>query len=136
MQMKQLFLLACTIAAAAGFQAPLASRAGLTLRGNSHASALSQSGGSIRRASKAVLKMVDPEQERLFREREAAEIAARRAKEDEDERKYIQQSSGLNYRKNSQDKLIFAGGLMILIIPFVFVAIAIGTGYVPLDYLR
>lgn len=56
--------------------------------------------------------MVTPEQEAAFRAREDAEIAARRAKEDEDERRYIQQSSGLNFRKNEQDKFIFAGGLL------------------------
>jgi len=55
--------------------------------------------------------MVTPEQEAAFRAREDAEIAAKRAKEDEDERRYIQQSSGINYRKNEQDKFIFAMGM-------------------------
>ena len=54
--------------------------------------------------------MVTPEEEAAFRAREDAEIAARRAKELEDERRYIQQSSGINYRKNEQDKFIFAAG--------------------------
>mmetsp|Transcript_45965 Transcript_45965/g.115261 ORF Transcript_45965/g.115261 Transcript_45965/m.115261 type:complete len:136 (+) Transcript_45965:53-460(+) len=133
---NQLILLACAIASAAAFQAPLASRASLALR-SSQASAL-QSGGVMRKGRTAAgsLKMVDEEQERLFREREAAEIAAKRAQEEENERRYIQQASGLNYRKNNQDGLLAAMGASIIIIPLIFVVIAVATGYIPLDYLR
>merc|ERR1711966_420454 len=54
---------------------------------------------------------------------------------EEDEKRYIQQSSGTGYRKNNQDSLLFAMGASILLIPFIAVAIAIGTGYIPLDYV-
>jgi hypothetical protein len=67
-------------------------------------------GVSLRRPTKTAVMMVTPEEEAAFRAREDAEIAARRAKELEDERRYIQQSSGINYRKNEQDKFIFATG--------------------------
>lgn len=67
-------------------------------------------GVSLRRPTRTAVMMVTPEEEAAFRAREDAEIAARRAKELEDERRYIQQSSGINYRKNEQDKFIFAAG--------------------------
>merc|ERR1711865_78510 len=65
---------------------------------------------------------------------QAEETAAIEAKQDE--QRYIQQSSGVNYRKNDQDSLLFGMGGAIILIPFVAVAIAIGTGYIPLDYVR
>ena len=56
--------------------------------------------------------------------------------EAEMERKYIKENSGTGYRKNKQDGLLFTMGILILLIPFVAVSIAIGTGYIPLDYVR
>ena len=56
--------------------------------------------------------------------------------EAEMERRYRQQNSGVGYRKNNQDGLLFAMGGMILLIPFIAVGITIGTGYIPLEYVR
>ena len=51
-------------------------------------------------------------------------------------KRYQQQNSGMGYRKNKQDGLLFTMGIMILLIPMIAVGIAIGTGYIPLDYVR
>ncbi|EKX36617.1 hypothetical protein GUITHDRAFT_165676 [Guillardia theta CCMP2712] len=65
-------------------------------------------------------------------------ISLRMSEDNEEEmaKKYYEQNSGLGYRKNDQDVLLFATGALILFIPLIFVGIAIATGYVPLDYLR
>lgn len=85
----------------------------LALRSGTSSTGVVRSGARIGgRGTSLVTMKVTPEEEALFRAQEDARIAAKRAQEIEVERRYIQQSSGLNYRKNSQDKFIFAVGTM------------------------
>ena len=158
----------CSLASA--FVAPSANLVNLRLRGSSPALSLGSS--AMRRKGRAqIAMMVTPEEEARFRAAEDAEIARKRAEAAEMEKRYYKENSGLGYRRNEQDGLIFVmgncsfpsllhttlwwllafvsclphpfclpccftPGAMIIILPVVFVGIAIATGYVPLDYLR
>ena len=124
----------------------------LRLAGVSRGSIGLSTGLQVRKARSACssLSMKLPSQ----RDPTSEEIEAQRAYEAELEKRYILENSGLGYRKNSQDSLLAVmgencifvfwvlydnyscSGASIIILPLIFVGIAIATGYVPLDYLR
>ena len=54
--------------------------------------------------------MASPEDEARFRAAEDAEIARKRAEEQDMEKRYYKENSGLGYRRNEQDGLIFVMG--------------------------
>jgi hypothetical protein len=161
------FLAFCSVATA--FVLPTASMAqSLKLRSGGLSPSARCGAMAHRRTGRAQISMMatQDENEARFRAAEDAEIARRRAEEKDLEKRYRQENSGLGFRKNQQDGLIFAmgkclddswnrlfrsdchilshllrsvrlfSGGLIIVLPLVFVGIAIATGYVPLDYLR
>jgi hypothetical protein len=61
--------------------------------------------------------MATPEEnERAFRAAEDAEIARKRAEDEDLERRYRKENSGLGFRRNQQDNIIFARGKCWLIL--------------------